>query len=151
MKGRLIDNKWQNVHAHIDESDRFNFYSLITNDEKRLPSYLCVDINRHLKCTLTKFRFGISSINVHYFRYRQHNQRDLMCPYCKTVEENEFHFLMYCPLYNDLRHQYFKEKYYRLPNINKMRILLCSKNDKIIEDVCKFLYAAFKTRDLYCS
>ena len=38
------------------------------------------------------------------------------------------------------------QKYYRLPNINKMRILLCSKNDKIIEDVCKFLYFIFSDR-----
>ena len=151
LKGRLIDNKWQNVNAHINESDRFNFYSLITTEEKCLPSHLAIDLNRHLKYTLTKFRFGISSINAHYFRYRHHNQRDLMCPYCKTVEENEFHFLLCCPLYDSLRQQFLKEKYYRLPNLNKLRILLCSKNDKIIGDVCRFLYAAFKTRDIYCS
>ena len=151
LKGRLIDSKWQNLNAHINESDRFYFYSLITTEEKCLPSHLAIDLNRHLKCTLTKFRFGISSINVHYFRYRHHNQRDLMCPYCKTVEENEFHLLMCCPLYDALRKQFLKEKYYRFPNVNKLRILLCSKNDKIIGDVCRFLYAALKTRDTYCS
>ena len=151
VKGRLIDNKWQNVNAHINESDRFNFYSLITTEEKCLPSHLGLELNRHLKCTLTKFRFGISSINVHYFRYRHHNQNELMCPYCKTLEENEFHFLMCCPLYDNLRQQYLKEKYYRHPNINKLRILLCSRNEKIIGDVCRFIYAALKIRDIYCS
>ena len=151
LKARLIDSKWQNVNAHIQESDRFTFYSLISAEEKCLPSHLTIDISRHLKCTLTKFRFGISRINVHYYRYRHHNQGDLLCPYCKTVEENEFHILMCCPLYDALRQQFLKEKYYRFPNMNKLRILLCSKNDKIIGDVCRFLYAALKKRDTFCS
>ena len=92
FKGRLIDSKWQNINAHISESERFSFYSLITTEETCLPSYLAVDLNRHLKCTLTKFRFGISSINVHYFRYRHHNQGDLLCQYCKTVKKMNFKF-----------------------------------------------------------
>ena len=151
LKCRLIDCKWQNINAHINVSDRFNFYSLVTPEEKCIPSYLAIDLNRHLKCTLTKFRFGISSINVHFFRYRHHNQRDLMCPYCKTVEENEFHFILCCPLYEETRKQYIKPKFWRKPSNLKLHILLSSSHFKTVEDLCRYLYKALKIREFFIS
>ena len=151
LKERLIDCKWQQVNAHINDSDRFAFYSLICTKEKSLPCHLSIDIKRHLKCMLTKFRFGVSNINIHYFRYRNHTQRQLLCPYCKNVEENEVHFVLCCPLYECVRSQYIKEKYYRTPSAFKLRILMCSKNENVIADLCRFLYVAFNRRETFCS
>ena len=151
LKERLIDCKWQNVHDHVNTSDRFAFYSLISTTEKSLACHLSLDIKLHLKRILTKFRFGVSSINVHYFRYRNYDERQLLCPFCQNVEENEVHFVLCCPLYENIRRHYIKEKYYRVPNIFKLRILLCSKNEKVVEDLCRFLYVAFKRRETFCS
>lgn len=151
LKERLIDCKWQNVQAHFSESDRFAFYSMICPKERILMQYLITDIKRHLTSILTKFRFGVSNINVHYLRYRNHNQTQLLCPYCKNVEENEVHFVLCCPLYNNVRRQFIKEKFYRTPNLFKLIILLCSRNENIVGDLCRYLYVAFKIRETYCS
>ena len=151
LKCRLVDSKWQNIQAHINESDRFVFYSMITPDMKNLPCHITIDLNRHLKSILSKFRFGISTINVHYFRYRHHTQRNLLCPYCKSVEENEIHFMLCCPLYGNIRRQFIREKYFRTPNLTKLRILMCSKNEKTIGNLCRYVYAALKIRDTFCS
>ena len=151
LKERLIDCKWQHVQAHLSESDRFTFYSLICPKERNLPRHLSIDIKRHLKSILTKFRFGVSNINVHCLRYKTYNQRQLLCPYCTNTEENELHFILCCPLYENARKQFIREKYYRTPNMFRLRILMCSQNEKTIADLCKFLYVAFKRREAFCS
>ena len=120
---------------------------MIRPTERSMACHISVSINRHLKGIFTKFRFGISNINMHYFRYRNYTQDHLLCPYCRNVEESEIHFVLCCPLYESIRKQYIKEKYYRSPNIFKLRILFCSTHVKTIEDLCRFLYIAFKIRE----
>ena len=116
-----------------------------------MACHLLIDVKRHLKSILTKFRFGVSSINTHNCRYKKHNQSQLLCPYCKNVEENEVHFVLCCPLYKNVREQFIKENFYRTPNLFRLRILLSSNHEKTIGDLCRFIYVAFKIRDTYLS
>ena len=151
LRERLIDIRWQNVHEHITNSERFSFYSQITCSDSLLPCYISLDLKRHLKCIMTKFRFGVSGINTHHFRYRNVNQSALLCPFCKDVEETELHFVLCCPLYEGARKQYIKPKFWRIPRSIKLTILLSSRNEKTVEDLCRYLYVAFKIRDNFCS
>ena len=151
LKERLVDIRWQQVNDHLSNSERFTFYSMIGGHENLLPCYLSLNLKRHLKCKMTKFRFGVSDINVHFFRYRNCNQRQLFCPYCKDTEESEVHFVLCCPLYAAARKQYIKPKFWRTPNAFKLSILLSSKFEKTAGDLCRYLYIAFKTRELFCS
>ena len=151
LKERLIDCNWQIVQAHINESERFEFYSMICSSEKRLAYHLSIDIKRHLKCIFSKFRFGVTNINTHYFRYRQHNQGHLLCPYCKDAKEDEVHFVLNCPLYINIRKKFIKEQYYRNPNNFKLKILFSSNHHGTIENLCHYLFIAFKIRENFCS
>ena len=95
LKERLIDTRWQHVNDHLSNSERFSFYSMINENENLLPCYLSLNLKRHLKCIMTKFRFGVSNINTHHFRYRNYNQRQLLCPFCTDKEEtNSFYSLL---------------------------------------------------------
>jgi hypothetical protein len=69
FRQRLIDCRWQNWHEHISNSDRFSLYRTFC-DTHELKSYLTMNIDRHLKCLTARFRFGISVLNVHKFRYK---------------------------------------------------------------------------------
>ena len=42
-----------------------------------------------------------------------------------TYIENEYHFLLVCPLYRDLRIKYFKAYYCRWPTLNEFDDLMC--------------------------
>ena len=74
-----------------------------------------------------------------------------MCPYCKTVEENEFHFILCRPLYEETRKQYIKPKFWRKPSNLKLHILLSSSHFKTVEDLCRYLYKALKIREFFSS
>ena len=149
LKERLIDCDWQLVQAHIHESERFDFYSMICPKEKNMAYHLSINMKKHLKCIFSKFRFGVTSINTHFFRYRTHNNGQLLCPYCKYTKENEIHFVLSCPLYENIRKRFIKEKYYRNANMFKLRILFCSQHHQTIEDLCHYLFLAFKIRETF--
>ena len=97
IKQRLIDCRWQNVKEHINNSDRFRFYSLICEKENTLPTYLETNVERHLKRIMTKLCFGVTEISTHFYRYRPHSETQLLCPYCKSVKEDgsSLHFILF--------------------------------------------------------
>ena len=47
-----------------------------------------------------------------------------------NIIENEFHFLIVRPLYNNLRRKYFKPYYWSWPTLNKFDRLMTSENKK---------------------
>ena len=96
---------------------------------------------------VTRFRFGVSAINVHHLRYKTFNQNQLFCPFCKTLEENELHFVLYCPMYNTLRERYIPQKFCRNPTMQKLSLLLSSRHSETAENLSRFIYYALKKRD----
>ena len=151
FKQRMIDCRWQNWDEHVNTSERFCMYRTFCGSLHSIPLYLKLDIDRHLKFIMTKFRFGVSDIAVHHFRYKQHTPRDLTCPVCKNCEENELHFMFCCPFYEDLRKMFIAPKFYRNPSSFHLSILLSSKNNETVRNLCAFLYKAFKQREIFLS
>lgn len=148
FKQRMIDCKWQEWSEHVNESERFSMYRSFCNPLDTLPAYLCIELDKHLRHIMTKIRFGISELSVHYFRYRYHRHRDLFCKLCSSSSvENEVHFFLYCPFYEDLRKRFIAPKFHRNPNAFRLSLLLSSRNSKTIRKLCIFTYQALKRRD----
>jgi len=63
-----------------------------------------------------------------------------------NVTENEYHFLMVCPLYNNLRKQYFKPYFCHWPTKQKLITLLTSTNKITLLNVIKYIHNAFLLR-----
>ena len=78
--------------------------------------YLLTNCNKFIKCALTKFRCGVSDIKVHCNRYKNLNIVDMNCPLCNSADEDEVHFVLCCPAFDDLRKQFISLKYYRHQN-----------------------------------
>jgi hypothetical protein len=107
--------------------------------------YLLMNINRFVKCTLTKLRFGISAIAVHSQRYsRSPSANDLMCHLCKSACEDEVHFVLCCPALEDLRRILIRPKYYQYPSTFKLTLLLSSNNENTFRNLALYLYKSFK-------
>ena len=62
--------------------------------------------------------------------------------------EDEYHFLMVCPYYEDIRYKYFPDSMLENVSLNKFYNFLKSKNDMIITSLAKYLYYAFKQRKI---
>ena len=147
LKQRMIDCRWQDWNSHINNSERFSFYRfLVSSDVTDKEYYLSININRFIRCALTKFRFGVSDLAVHKNRYRESSENDLFCPFCKSVKDDEIHFAFICPVFADLRQSYIPLKYYRHPALFRLVLLLASKNENTQRNLMMFLYKAFKRR-----
>ena len=69
------------------------------------------------------------------------------CRACGVLED-EFHFILECAIYDDLRKTYIKRYYWQSPNMPKFIELLTSQNRKIIKNLSYFIEKAFKIRAL---
>jgi hypothetical protein len=149
LRIRLVDCRWQEWSRHVRDSDRFDFYESINNIHC-IPVYLSMNMDSHLKFIMTRFRFGISDLLVHYYRFRKHCDRDLICPLCKNSKENEVHFVFCCPVLNDLRNRFIPCKYFRQPSFFRLSMLMSSRNENLNKQLAIYLYKAFKIRnDMY--
>ena len=70
-----------------------------------------------------------------------------LCEKCSGVYvENEFHFLLRCSAYNDLRIKYIPELYRIEPSLDKLYKLLATNNVYTINSVIEFTIQALGTR-----
>ena len=70
-----------------------------------------------------------------------------ICKFCNmSMIENEYHFLLVCPLYAELRRKFLKAYFCHWPNMNKFDNLMMSNSKQIILNVAKFIYYAFEMR-----
>ena len=71
------------------------------------------------------------------------------CVSCKNVVEDEFHFVLQCPLYSDIREKYIKTYYRTKVSMFKLVGLFNLSNKRTIIGLAKYVYLAFKVRDTY--
>ena len=143
---RLIDCSWQNWMDHVNNSERYEMYKLFCgNDFDSLPTYLQLDLDSHIKFVMTKFRFGVSELFVHHYRFR--NNAVYLCPLCKDAEDTEIHLVLCCPVLEDIRKDLIAEKFYRSPNTFRFTILMSAKQTTVVRNLCIYLYKAFKLRE----
>jgi len=60
--------------------------------------------------------------------------------------EDEFHFLLECPLYKDLRKKYVKKYYWKNTNMLKFIELITSENETVIKNVSMCVNKSFDLR-----
>ncbi len=63
-----------------------------------------------------------------------------------NVLEDEFHFLMICPMYTELRRIYIHSFYLKKPSMFKLVELVSSSNRKTIRNLGIFITKAFEKR-----
>ena len=116
-----------------------------------MEPYLLLDIYRYVKCSLTRFRFGISDNFVHCTRYRSNvTPREMMYPFCTVSVENELHFMLCCSGLG-LRSRYIPPKYFNFPSDFRLTLLLSTKNERTLRNLALYLYKAFDRRKIMMS
>ena len=139
FKQREIDNFWQNEHAGMEESRSRRFTSYLSFKEGHDREGYLGDIRvPKFKRALTRFRFGVNELRAN--RRFTNVQANRQCPFC-VQEENEIHFLVQCPAYNELRVKYLM-KYWITLNGVALKDLVSSSNPEITKSVATFIYYA---------
>ena len=60
--------------------------------------------------------------------------------------EDEFHFILECTKYNEIRRKFIKKYFWKRPNIPKFIELMTSTNTMIVRNLASYVYEAFCVR-----
>ena len=142
LRERLIakyDEMWRNK---LDGSYRYVFYRQIKLVRGR-ENYLYALDKRIVRDIFVRFRFGITDLYVHKFRYCDEGHSTL-CPLCNEEDEDEKHFLLECPALYDLRRKYIFRHVHSTSSV--LSDLLSAQSENVIRSVGWYLVYAFKRR-----
>ena len=98
---------------------------------------------------MSRLRLSSHQLKIETGRYAQNRiERNLRyCTICNSNEiEDEFHFVIMCPSYRELRKKFIKSYYYKKPSMLKFIELLQNKTFPVLLNLCKFIQQAFNVR-----
>lgn len=106
-----------------------------------------MNIPKHIRSAMAQFRCGVLPLRIETGRFRGEHATERTCKFCILDEiENEFHFLLKCTLYNNLRSELYKSVNFSnnsyLSQDNQFQTLICNFPRK----TANFIQSAFKLR-----
>ncbi len=128
IRQRLHDNFVQCWSHRLNESTRALFYRSICTFEYQL--YLDNITVRKFRVSLTKLRVSSHRLEIEAGRWHKPVSKPFdqrKCMICNVLED-EFHFLMICPMYTELRRIYIHSFYLKKPSMFKLVELVSSSN-----------------------
>ena len=82
-------------------------------------------------------------------RYRNIDRMDRICQYCNTnLVEDEYHFLLVCPAYREIRLSILPKYYCSWSSKQKFIKILNSSQTGILRKLAKYIYSAMKRETL---
>ena len=142
FKQRLRDNFGQKVNLELQATSRGTFYVLYNDFFKNNTNYLDVVKTQQHRVALTRLRTSNHRLAVESGRWHKPHVLPLIerkCSSCEDLEE-EYHFLLVCPMYTELRRKYLPEYYHQRPNMLKFVELMSSKKSNIITKLANYMY-----------
>ena len=96
---------------------------------------------------MIRLRLGVSPLRTHKLRYRKDvTPVDYFCPFCKSDVKTEFHFILVCPKYAEIREQCIPKKYVTSPYSFKLALLLATSK-VILLRLAIYIMKAFAIRN----
>lgn len=146
IKQRIFDNYYQSWYSDINNSPRLQSYCIFKHNFDREIYLECIYERKYL-IALSRFRVSAHHLFIESGRYSNIPREQRLCKSCSMKKlESEFHFLLVCPNYRDLRIRYFKPYFCHWPSLNKFASLLNSTSKIVINNLSKYLYFANKIR-----
>ena len=147
FKNRVLDVFVQSWHSSVDVSNTLCTYSTFKSAfeyEHNLDV-----LPKSLRIALSRLRLSSHPLLIETGRYGNNRteRRLRLCTFCNTGDiEDEFHFIVICPLYTDIRKIYIDRYYYKKPSVFKFTELMNSSDDVKLLKLGKFIFKAFSIR-----
>ena len=111
--------------------------------------YLENILSKKWRVMLAKLKISSHFLRIETFSYGRDriDRQDHICTLCSMELEDKYHFIIMCPLYQDIRTQYIKKYYYIKPSMVKFVTLFESPNKAILVGLSKFISFAMKRRN----
>ena len=154
FKNRLIDCFKQKWYADITDS-RILYYYKHVKTTFGYEHYLDKIVNPKLRSVLTKLRISAHNLRVETGRYgrnrlERNERKCLICANSNDIED-EYHFIILCNVYNDLRVKYLPSYLYTNPSVHKFVNFFNTCNKNNILRMSKYIKEATERRDIIIS
>ena len=147
IKERINDTFKQQCYNRIMTTPKGILYKHLVNEFK-LQNYLRKPLDARCLKEITKIRTCAHKLNLEFGRHRNVERSERKCRLCNLNEiEDEYHFILQCPLYNDIRIKFIKTYYHKRPSVLKLTQLLTSQNNKELSNLGHYLLKANAFRD----
>jgi hypothetical protein len=147
VQQRLSDQFIQNWNARLNQSSRALFYNTIASF--RFQPYLeCFNIHKFCQ-SFTRLRVSSHRLHIEAGRWTKPTRTpisDRKCITCNKVED-EYHFIIECVMYIDIRKKYIARKYWIRPSMYKFVDLMNSENKNILKNLGIYINKAFIIRN----
>ena len=139
LKNRLIDSFWQSNNSEIELLSKNRLYRHLALDN---IFYLSNLQNDFIRIALTKLRLGSHNLLIERGRWNNTAFENRKCLLCDEIED-EYHFVVVCTKFHDLRIKYLPKMLYQRPSMYKFVNFLNSKNVSDLRKIGLFLHHAF--------
>ena len=147
FKSRLRDILIQEWVSDINTSSKANHYRNFYGFFE-IQFYLKNTLPVYLTRILAKLRCSAHELKVEKGRHNGTPYLQRICVFCRNNQiEDEFHFVLQCPFFHDLRIRYIPQRYIkRYPNVEDFYAIMKCKNESVIARLAQYLIVAFQRR-----
>ena len=146
LKRRLLDNFLVDLRGGLNVCTSMVLYRELNRDFEMCP-YLNSLVNRNLRNALTKLRLSSHQLAIESGRHRGIERQNRKCTLCTTNDiEDEYHMVLICPQYQNLRRQFIGNYYIRNPSMHKF-IQLLDSSGNVLKRLAIFIKKAFEARN----
>ena len=127
------------INGEIESLSNNRLYRHL-NDKRN--NYLFSLPNNHIRTAITRLRLSSHSLNVERGRWKKIEYADRKCNVCEDIDD-EYHFVVCCPRFHNLRIKYLPKSLYINPSMYKFTQFLNSQDLYKIKRLGLFLHLAF--------
>lgn len=143
----VYDQYLQSWFSELRNSSKLSTYNQIKHIFEQEKYLNCVKNIQH-RNALSRFRCSAHRLNIEEGRYRNLEREQRICMKCNmNTLENEYHFLLVCPYYRELRSEILPRYFCTWPSQQKFTKLLGSEQTSVILKLAKFVHMANVKRD----
>ena len=140
LKDQFIQ-KWRQVVQTSSKCVLYQSYK----DNFEFESYLCMSPPQY-RIALSKLRMSNHKLSIERGRYRNVPRHQRLCDFCESERlGDEYHFLLECSKFQDLREQYIPKKFWLRPNMLKFIKLIQCQHKALRRRVGRYVCEAFST------
>lgn len=150
FKQRVRDCAMQHLQESVNTSSKTIHYRQFKSPLD-VETYLCIDLPYMYKKALSNFRCSGHQLKIETGRHLKIDREFRFCEFCLKSNvysvEDEFHMLLVCLLYSNLRQELFLQQWLnKIICLQTFYIIMSDKNNSNIFSLSKFIYKSFILR-----
>ena len=148
LKIRLLDTFISEAREGVRKRSSLLLFKELNTNYETAP-YLKLLCNAKYRKALAKIRLSSHTLAIETGRHNDIRRDIRKCKFCNLNDiEDEFHFILICPLYSDLRKELIPKYYTRSPSMFKLIQLLNCTGIKNLKNLANFIIKATEMRKL---